>query len=562
MMADFPMLGFSSLTVCLLISISFSILCYYLRRFWIKAPGLKVLPGPPPNFLGQNAGQFDPLSPFSTFHKWAREYGPIFQLKVGFQHIISVNDPRIAKEMFEKRGAKYSGRLSPHVGYDLLSKRRRIAFAPNGPMHAAFRRQIHGILSVSRTKQNHQIQELESRQALNDILDYSETAAKSENPIFADVQSIFRRYTLSVMMTLSFGHRVQTLHDQIVKTVFDIMDDIARTIQPGQYLVDILPILKRLPYFLRTWEHEVDRKLEWQLPFMQNLLVRTEEQMAKETPNTGLIRALLEQRRGMNDQERDAKFLDDKSIAFQSMTLMEAGSDTTAITVMNFLIAMLLNPRVMWKGQESIDSFMSGSRLPSFQDLPHIPYINQIVKEVMRWRPVILMGIPHSNATDDVLDGYHIPPNSLIFGNIWAMHHDPEHYHDPEDFIPERYDGNNKSAFESSVEADAMDRDHYIFGWGRRICPGMHLAEASVLLLVARLLWAFDIVPATDSNGKQLQVSADIVTAYEHSIIASPKVFPISFKVRSHARGQVIRESYKDALAKWEDMKLDLFRDA
>ena len=545
----------------LLVILSFTVLVYQLRRLWNNTSGLKALPGPSGNLLGQNAGQFDPRSPFWTFYKWAREFGPIFQVKVGFLHIISVNDPRIAKELFEKRGAKYSSRLSPHVGYELLSKRRRIAFAPNGPMHTAFRRQIHGILSISRTKENHNIQELESRQALEEILNYSETEAKKENPNFANVQSIFRRYTLSVMMTLSFGHRVQTMHDEIVKTVFDIMDDLAKVIQPGQYLVDILPVLKRLPYFLRTWEHEVDRKLQWQSPFMQNLLIRSADQMAKGTPNTGLIRALLEQRKGMSEKDRDAKFLDDNSIAYQSMTLMEAGSDTTAITVMNFLLAMVLNPRVMRRGQESIDRCVSDSHLPIFQDLPHVPYVNQIVKEVMRWRPVLSMGIPHSNTAQDELDGYYIPANSLIFGNIWAMQHNPEYYHDPEEFIPERYDGNQKSTFESSIEPDAMDRDHYIFGWGRRICPGMHLAEASVLLLVARLLWAFDITLAKDGQGNDLAVCADPLTAYDNSIIANTKVFPVSFTLRSQARGKVIRDSYQEALSMWTDMGMDLFRD-
>jgi cytochrome P450 len=385
-----------------------------------------------------------------VFDKWAREHGPIFQVRAGASTIICVNDPRIAKELFEKRGAKYSSRSVPYVAYELLSQKRRIVLTPSGHMHAVFRRQLHAILSISKTKQNLMTPELESRQVLFELIKFSDGLGNPENPPdYEEPQSIIRRYTLSVMMTLSFGHRVNSLHDPIVKTIFDIMDDIAIASQPGQYLVDMFPILKRLPDFLRIWERQTERKIEWQWAFLKNLLMRTEKQMKAGTPNSGLIRALIEQRQGMSQEEKEAEFLDDKSIAYQAPTLMAAGSDTTAIATMNFMLAMVLYSNVMRKGRESVDAVVPASRLPEFDDLTSMPYINQIVKEVMRWRPVLLRGVPHMNTTDDELDGYYIPANSMIIGNMWSMQHDPAHYTNPSELIPERFEKNKgKSAFE------------------------------------------------------------------------------------------------------------------
>lgn len=355
--------------------------------------GLRALPGPPTKAFVGNAGQFDPLAPYVSFQKWAREYGPIFRVKLGSQTYISVNDPRIAKELFEKRGNKYNSRISTHVGYELLSQERRITFTPHGNKHNTFRKQIHNILSISKTRDNQRFQELESRQLLREFLAYSEDT----NVKYTDVQQIFRRYTASIMMTLSFGHRIRTLEaDGLVKTIFTIMEGFGKAIQPGQYLVDSMPFLKKLPYFLRTWEQEVNREIKWQWPFMYGLLQRVEEQMSKGIPNIGLIRQLAEQRRDMNTREREENFLDDRSIGYQSMTLMEAGADTTAITMMNFALAMRLHPAVMRKGQQTIDDVVPDSRLPTFEDIPNLQYINQIVKEVMRWRPVITLGIPVS----------------------------------------------------------------------------------------------------------------------------------------------------------------------
>lgn len=47
---------------------------------------------------------------------------------------------------------------------------------------------------------------------------------------------------------------------------------------------------------------------------------------------------------------------------------------------------------------------------------------------------------------------------------------------------------------------------HSAFGWGRRVCPGMHLGAASVSINIARILWAFDIQPAKDKDGKDIEV--------------------------------------------------------
>lgn len=550
----------------------------YLWLLWVRKDktkqGLKVLPGPARNIIGGNEGQFSPLSPFMEFQKWAEQYGPIFQVKVLNQTIISINDPKMAKELFEKRGSKYSGRPNLHVGYELLSQNSRIVMTSNGPKHTAFRRQIHNLLSISRTKEHHQIQELESRQALQELVHFSRTLeqnatgistpdGKKTRPNYGEVQSILRRYTLSVMMTLSFSHRIRSLSDPMVEKVFTIMDDISRAVQPGQYIADAFPVLRRLPYFLKPWEQETNRKVQWQWAFLHDLLVRTQQQMDEGIPNSGLIRLLLEQRQGMSEEERMGSFLDDKSIAYQSMTLMEAGSETTSIALMNFLLAMVLYPEVMRKGQDAVDAAVPASQLPSWDDLPSIPYVNQIFKEVMRWRPVIPMGVPHVNTSDDQVDGYYIPTGSTVFGNMWAMQHDHVHYPDPNEFRPERFElRKHKSAFESSIEADALDRDHYAFGWGRRICPGMHLAEASVLLLVARILWAFDITPAEDDDGNDIQVTADPKLAYDHTITSNPKVFPIRFRMRSDQRGKVIEDAFQDASKVWSRMNLDLFQSA
>jgi cytochrome P450 len=105
-------------------------------------------------------------------------------------------------------------------------------------------------------------------------------------------------------------------------------------------------------------------------------LDRYQAQMDRGIPNSGLIRALFEQRQGLSEEKQSEKFLDDRCIAYQAMSFMEAGADTTSIVLISFTMAMLLKPHVMRKGQQAIDNAVPDTRLPTFDDLPSMNYIN------------------------------------------------------------------------------------------------------------------------------------------------------------------------------------------
>lgn len=64
----------------------------------------------------------------------------------------------------------------------------------------------------------------------------------------------------------------------------------------------------------------------------------------------------------------------------------------TASALSLFLLAMVLYPDVMRKAQAEIDEIVGRDRLPNFGDHDKLPYINAMVKEVLRWRPVSPLG--------------------------------------------------------------------------------------------------------------------------------------------------------------------------
>ena len=80
---------------------------------------------------------------------------------------------------------------------------------------------------------------------------------------------------------------------------------------------------------------------------------------------------------------------------------------------------MALFPEAQRKAQEEIDRVVGTDRLPTFEDRENLPYVDALVKEALRWHPVVPMGVPHVTTEDDIYEGYFIPKGSILLPNIW-----------------------------------------------------------------------------------------------------------------------------------------------
>ena len=147
---------------------------------------------------------------------------------------------------------------------------------------------------------------------------------------------------------------------------------------------------------------------------------------------------------------------------------------------------------------------------------------------------------------DDFYDGHFIPKGSLVFANIWAMLRDPDVFPEPERFNPERY-------LEKVDDETARRRDPrvFAFGFGRRRCPGAHLVESSVWLMLATMLAMLDIKKPRDKNGKELEPDVK----FENSVFRSDsfhshKPCTQSMTHRTSTRFVVILRPRSDAVLK------------
>ncbi|CAL5088132.1 unnamed protein product [Urochloa decumbens] len=164
--------------------------------------------------------------------------------------------------------------------------------------------------------------------------------------------------------------------------------------------------------------------------------------------------------------------------------LIIGATDTSANTMEWALSELLKNPKILAKATEELNRVIGLDRLATERDLPHLPYIEAVLKETMRVHPAAPMLAPHLAREDVCVDGYDILAGTTVFINVWGIGRDPVVWDVPEEFRPERF-------LESKIDMRGQDFELLPFGSGRRMCPGYSLALRVMALGLANLIHGF-----------------------------------------------------------------------
>ncbi|KAF8158891.1 cytochrome P450, partial [Mycena galopus ATCC 62051] len=78
----------------------------------------------------------------------------------------------------------------------------------------------------------------------------------------------------------------------------------------------------------------------------------------------------------------------------------------TGATLCVFILAMALNPEVLRKAQNEINTVVGPGHLPKFEHQAAIPYCEAVIREISRWRPIAPLGLAHTTSEDDIYEGY------------------------------------------------------------------------------------------------------------------------------------------------------------
>ncbi|KAG2358316.1 cytochrome P450 [Suillus spraguei] len=180
-------------------------------------------------------------------------------------------------------------------------------------------------------------------------------------------------------------------------------------------------------------------------------------------------------------------------------TAIVGSYETITSTLTTFALAMVLHSAVQGRAQAKIDFVVGGDRLPTFEDRASLPCVESIPRETLRWHPIgplgnlplpyftfaegDFAGASHSTLSDDTYDGYFIPKGATVICNIRGISRDERRYPEASSFIPERY----------------------VFGFGRRACPGRYTSDASLWSAIVTMLATVKFSAAKDDQGKVIE---------------------------------------------------------
>ncbi|KDR82002.1 hypothetical protein GALMADRAFT_60016 [Galerina marginata CBS 339.88] len=444
----------------------------------LRARGISLPPGPKQKWITGNLHQLPRAEPWLTYESWSKTYGPIVYFRVFKNKTIVLNSSKVVLDLLESRSSIYSDRPTIWMGGELAGRKRSVFWTSfMDSRFRLFRRLLQSGLNPRASKSYRPIQMQETKVLLQGLA----TSPEAFSPHI-------RRNAVAVILKVAYGYQVASNDDPLVRHLDEGFQLLGTLMIPGKYWIEFFPILRFLPawfpgaYFKRR-AYAVGQELSQieNIPF---------DWARKEIATGDFVESftskLLEEETALGQ-----KSLED--IKWSAAALYVGGGETTVSALRSFILLMTLHPDIQRRAQEDIDS-VAPNRLPTIDDYESLPYIRAIVKETVRWAPVAPVGLPHRVMEDDIYENYFIPKGTRVIANIWAITHDEEIYPESHVFDPSRHLG-------STPQPDPFK---FVFGFGRRTCPGAHLAEMSLFLNMASILAVFKISKAVDENGLEI----------------------------------------------------------
>ncbi|KIJ12423.1 hypothetical protein PAXINDRAFT_137082 [Paxillus involutus ATCC 200175] len=497
---------------------------FYTLRIGSRGKGLP--PGPPTQPILGNAHIFPTRRLHMQFAEWAKVYGDIVSLKIFQMTIIVLNSPSGVRDIIDKRSLSSSNRPPSIISDMIIPENMNLGSGRYAnETWRTLRKATAQLLSLENFKQFEGCLHAETSQLMWDL---------SRNP--EAWYHHIHRFTTSFATTIVYGKRSPRITSPDVNEFLHVQPKFLNALDIGAFPpVDIFPPLKYVPERWATWKRIVKEVRTLHEKLYGRLLSAVQSRLEKGAGNGSFMEDMI-----MNAHSLG---LDREEILMNLGAVIIQGSDTSSATLQNLVLCLVAFPEAQRKAREEIDRVIGQDRTPTLGDIQDLPYTRALIEECNRFHPVAPLGLPHAMTKDEVVDGMLIPKGAVVFMNIWGMFHDSRYFDRPNEFIPERF-LLHPFGVRPDVEDDPGRRANLLFGGGRRICPGVEFARASLEINAVDFLWAFELLPALDpTTGFEIPPNME---DYSHGITATRKESAISIKPRSKKHANLIAKQFLD----------------
>ncbi|KAI1356298.1 cytochrome P450 [Xylaria sp. FL0043] len=500
---------------------------------WRKNVGSsgKGFPGPQQFPVIGRVHDLDRFGMWKKFKEWADIHGPIYRTSMVGQQFIIISDEKIAEELLIKRGNKYSGRPQIRALFDHKTGPGYVALMDRQDYWKEQRKWVHAAMADFHRHHFYGVIESEVRRFLAVLL---------IDP--AEFHAYTREHCGRIMSRLAWDDATQG------KENGNSADCTLGRMSVSGPIVNTMTPLWHIPWALNPWKKferaREDHQRAWWLGSFQ--LAKQRYLQGNLPENTWAYRYFAGLQKGGNSTlQQNAKDEEFAScmLGFQNLV----GVVTIAGPMEFFIMAMSLNLKWQKKAQEEIDR-VCGDRLPTTADMPDLPTVRACLKETLRWRSGVPLGVPHQCEVDDEFRGEKIKKGTIILACEWSINRVPEKYPDPENYRPERYLEKGWPTYQEPLSRYPNMREGvgmHTFGWGRRTCLGQHIVDDEMFVSGAAVLWGFNLDrKRCPKTGEVIDFDTEATNAH---VILEPDPFPCDIRPRSPERAALILKYYQDA---------------
>ncbi|KAH7325471.1 cytochrome P450 [Rhizoctonia solani] len=517
----------------------------------------RYLPPSPPKhwFWGNKDLVNQPYKYVTMGTQYKDTLGDIITIITPFTASVTVNTIEVATELLEKHAALTANRPRNVMIQELLGWSDGVAFRVHDEWHKKQRRILASALH-STAARSYELQHLGSTINLLRRI--------SSDP------NLFQKYISDVVgdfiIELAYGYAARK-DDPLLATTHQAFLYMAKA-SMRYFVVNDFPILKYLPeWFPGAAFQEFGREgREHRDRYVNGLFETVVRQMrGGEVEKPSYTSRLLEAKGGANVTNVDLELvkwtaaslftgkplescaiqahrLINRDALFQGVpprySLQAVSHEISTVgLIWSFILMVSLYPETAKLARDEIDTIVGRDRIPELKDRDSMPYMEALLQEVMRLCPVGPLGIPHITTQDIMLGGYRIPKNTTINPNIWAMLRDPKHFSSPHTFDPSRY----------LKPVPDPDPRKFVFGFGRRVCPGQHVANNTAWIMCAGILSVFDLQPGGELLEKVEQLggreSMALYKLFKPYLVYDLYPFSCNFVLRDQAAQELLRNS-------------------
>lgn len=438
----------------------------------------------------------------------AKEYGKILTLYLpGGQRCILINSVDLAREALLTKKDDFAGRPRTFIGDFLTREAKDIFFADFSKTMILQRKLVHSALRMY----GGGLKQLEVRicDEAGRLLD--RLSAHQGNAI--DPKDDISLMVLNVICAVTYGESY-ALDDDEFQRIIKYNDHFIRLFKGFNFL-EMLPWLRFFPIeesrILREAKELRDAVLDTK--YHEHKKKFEESANKKDIKIQDLTDALLKAfYEAQEEDEKISQVLTEDHLVMIINDVFNAGIQSTIATLLWLLAYMVNYPDIQSRVHAELDDVIGRDRKPRLEDRGRLPYLESTVAEVLRIATTTPLSIPHKSTRKSSLGGYDIPKDTMMMTNLWAIHHDPKEWEDPDVFKPERFldvEGN------FSVSCPNGYRSYLPFSAGRRVCLGESLAKIELFLVTSRLLHQFKFEPAPEAQLPELSGIVGVVLVPE-----------------------------------------------